>query len=388
MKKNGCRKWLLCLLLSASVLGLAAVPAFAGEATTEENPTQLTWAKMSTGEAKVDETTGVMTFESEAFKVTPMLYTCRGEGAYADSPYSDYNDTEFRFTFQVDPHSSYDGEVIDEPEAGEWYLTFSFRNPNVGAAGQEWEANYASFFTLRENYTAIRISSGSTARNDSMEVKVPRRVKGSDGKWTTDGTCVDLLDNKPHTVAISLTENDRQVTVKIDDEVFIDFNIDTYEDGEYSAFEVEPVGGYMFQAMNCSATISNLKIWGNDMEKNIVIPTGVELNKTSLEMNVGDTEYLRAKMVPSGAESKIVWESSDPTLATVNETGMVTALKATDKVEIIAKVQGYDDVKAVCTVKISGESQSSGGGCGGGLIGSLSAVLILGAGAAVAGKFF
>lgn len=375
------------LLAICLMIGTAAVPASAESVSTEENPTQITWAKMSSGEATYDGASGTITFASEAFQVTPMMYSSRGEGAYADSPYADYNDSEFRFDFQVNPHGSYDEYEIDDPEAGEWYLTFSFRNPDVGAAGQEWEATYATFFILRENATVIRISSGSTARADALELKIPRRVKGTDGKWTTeDPSCVDFLDNQQHSVEISILEDDRRIVLKIDGETLIDCDLDTYEDGKYSAFEIEPVGGYLFQAMNCDATVSDIKIWGNDIEKNIVTPTGVELNKTTLEMNVGDTEYLRAKMVPSDAESKIIWKSSDPETATVNETGMVTALKPTDEVKIIATIQGYEDeIEAVCTVKINGEVKNNDGGCGGSISAAVSAVgiSVVAAGAAV-----
>ena len=374
------------LLAICLAFGVAAVPVLAANMTTEENPTQITWAKMASGEATYDDASNTITFGSEDYQITPMMYSSRGEGAYADSPYSDYNDTEFRFDFQINPHSSYDEYEIDDPEAGEWYLTFSFRNPDVGAAGQEWEATYATFFILRENATVIRISSGSTARADSLELKIPRRVKGADGKWTTNESCVDFLDNQKHSVEISISDEDRRIVLKINGKTLFDCNLDTYEDGRYSAFEIEPVGGYMFQAMNCDAIVSSIKIWGNDIEKNIVTPTGVELNKTSLEMNVGDTEYLRAKMVPSDAESKIIWKSSDPTIATVNETGMVTALKPTEEVKIIATVQGYEtEIEAVCTVKISGDAESGESGCGGSISAavSIASVAVLAAATAV-----
>ena len=189
MKTTFWKKWMLAAVAAVSAACLFVTPALAaGSATTEENPTQLSWAKMSTGEARYDAGANTMTFVSEEFKITPMLYSSRGEGAYADSPYAEYNDTEYRFTFNVKPNGSYDDFVLDDPDEGEWYAAFSFRNPSVGAAGQEWEATFASFFLLKENYTAIRISSGSTASSDALWFKIPRRVKGTDGTWKTDET--------------------------------------------------------------------------------------------------------------------------------------------------------------------------------------------------------
>ena len=61
-----------------------------------------------------------------------------------------------------------------------------------------------------------------------------------------------------------------------------------------------------------------------------VIPvTGVSLDKTSLTLTEGETETLKATVSPDNATDKsVTWSSADPTVATVDDAGKVTAVKA------------------------------------------------------------
>ena len=55
-------------------------------------------------------------------------------------------------------------------------------------------------------------------------------------------------------------------------------------------------------------------------------PTAVTLNKTTLNMNVGDKETLTATITPTNATNKtITWTSSDAKVATVDAKGVITA---------------------------------------------------------------
>ena len=57
--------------------------------------------------------------------------------------------------------------------------------------------------------------------------------------------------------------------------------------------------------------------------------TGVSLDATTASVNVGDTKQLSATISPSDADNtKVTWSSSDETVATVDQDGLVTALKA------------------------------------------------------------
>ena len=61
----------------------------------------------------------------------------------------------------------------------------------------------------------------------------------------------------------------------------------------------------------------------------IVPVTSVSLNRSTLSLNIGATNTLTATVTPSNATNKAVsWSSSDPSVATVNSSGVVTAVKA------------------------------------------------------------
>ncbi len=59
-----------------------------------------------------------------------------------------------------------------------------------------------------------------------------------------------------------------------------------------------------------------------------VIPISVSLNKISTTIEVGDIEVLTAAITPDNTTDKtVIWKSSDETIATVNNDGVVTARK-------------------------------------------------------------
>lgn len=79
--------------------------------------------------------------------------------------------------------------------------------------------------------------------------------------------------------------------------------------------------------------------------------TEVTLNKTALNMNVRETQQLTASIAPENASNKeIIWESSDPKVATVSSTGLVQALA---KGKTTITVYSYDKAKsATCEVEV------------------------------------
>lgn len=96
--------------------------------------------------------------------------------------------------------------------------------------------------------------------------------------------------------------------------------------------------------------------WGTDgvctvcREKQTV---AVGLNKTTLSLAVNGSETLTATVTPADAVNRnVTWSSSDPTVATVDETGKVTAQKA--GTATITATSAFDTTKtASCTVTVS-----------------------------------
>lgn len=83
----------------------------------------------------------------------------------------------------------------------------------------------------------------------------------------------------------------------------------------------------------------------------VCIPvTSVELNKTTLNMKVGDTETLVATVKPDNATDKTVtWTSSDASIASVDANGKVTAIK--DGTATITARAGEKSATCSVTVK-------------------------------------
>ncbi len=77
--------------------------------------------------------------------------------------------------------------------------------------------------------------------------------------------------------------------------------------------------------------------------------TSVELNQTELELEPGQTALLEADVVPDNATDKSVsWRSANDAVATVDQSGLVTAVSE-GITEIIAKAGEVEDV---CTLSV------------------------------------
>ena len=88
-------------------------------------------------------------------------------------------------------------------------------------------------------------------------------------------------------------------------------------------------------------------------------PTGVQLDKTSASVTVGNTLKLKATLQPAGAAGVVSWSSSNTSVATVSDNGLVTA-NSVGSATITAFVDEDDDgvadlgeLKATCTVTVN-----------------------------------
>lgn len=81
---------------------------------------------------------------------------------------------------------------------------------------------------------------------------------------------------------------------------------------------------------------------------------GIEItNGTTATVVYGDTLQLNAVLTPEGATSKVAWSSSDSTIASVSDTGLVTGVKAGGPVTITATANGHSDTISITVAKKS-----------------------------------
>ena len=81
--------------------------------------------------------------------------------------------------------------------------------------------------------------------------------------------------------------------------------------------------------------------------------TSISLNRSSLTMEATDTFQLQASVYPSNAaDQRVQWTSSDPAVASVDENGLVTALKEGTSTVTAAALDG-SGVTRTCQVTVS-----------------------------------
>ncbi|HAZ1088430.1 TPA: Ig domain-containing protein [Enterococcus faecium] len=83
----------------------------------------------------------------------------------------------------------------------------------------------------------------------------------------------------------------------------------------------------------------------------VISPESVALNKTTLSLVVGANETLTATVLPANATNKnVTWSSADSTIATVNTTGKVVAVKAGTTKITVKTVDGNKSAECALTV--------------------------------------
>ena len=107
--------------------------------------------------------------------------------------------------------------------------------------------------------------------------------------------------------------------------------------------------------ISVSGTVSSLL--GEDDEE-YAPATGVSLNKTSINLNVGATESLTATIAPVGAYSNLVWSSSNVAVAKISSTGVVTAVAAGSATITATTISG--GFTATCNVSVNMASAING----------------------------
>lgn len=101
-------------------------------------------------------------------------------------------------------------------------------------------------------------------------------------------------------------------------------------------------------ALGVVLAISSCK---KDKETTKIPVTGVNLNKTSIDLKVGDDFQLLASVLPEDATDKrVTWDSDDESVATVDDKGLVKAVKV-GKTKITVYTQDGDFTK-VCEVTV------------------------------------
>lgn len=134
----------------------------------------------------------------------------------------------------------------------------------------------------------------------------------------------------------------------------------TYSSSDNSKVSVDQLGnikalekGDVLITITCSNGVStDCQVVVSEVSE-VVAVTGISLNKTNVNMHTGDTLTLNATISPANATNKSVkWESSAPTVASIDNNGLVTALSDGSATITCTSVSNAS-VSANCTIGIT-----------------------------------
>lgn len=139
--------------------------------------------------------------------------------------------------------------------------------------------------------------------------------------------------------------NEKYSTVTYDD----DSRISVASTGTYDI--------YLAKSLDYFYVMSKGQKPDDDAGSSNISVTGVTLNKTSLSLTAGDTYTLLCTVRPSNASDKsVTWKSSNTSVASVNSSGKVTAIKeGTAVITVKTNDGGYT---AECEVSVSNQTIS------------------------------
>ena len=187
-----------------------------------------------------------------------------------------------------------------------------------------------------------------------------------------NGTLTGQTNIKSFTGDFRLTSSDSPIvncyTVKKDD------TLGLYAEGSTVSFTAEQESGKAFSGWTATGvTLDNetnaeisFTMPGNDVTLStayVTLVSVITLEKTELALTVGDTQTLAATILPSDAANKSVsWSSDNPSVATVDENGKVTAVAEGTAKITVTTVDGKKTADCAVTVTAKSGGGSTGGG--------------------------
>ena len=216
------------------------------------------------------------------------------------------------------------------------YNQYTFENPVY---------SYATLYLLENQIDILsKISPWANFRN----------IKGC------QNSRLPFIQIKDNTIETNLSEDPESIEIKYEiiPQVLFDNNI-SWESSNPEIAEVTTENGIAEIGVKGigNATITASLSNGNNAKLSInVLPILVEslsINPISMEAEEGDTFQITATVLPEDAADKTLeWSSSDESVATVDQTGLVSVLKEGECV-ITAKTTDGSDLSANCYLSVT-----------------------------------
>lgn len=183
--------------------------------------------------------------------------------------------------------------------------------------------------------TVTTVSGGKTA---TCTVKIIRSVTGI----SLNKTSLTINVGKKSVITPNVLPTDASIKTV------------TWTSSNYDVADVTSAGEVVAKAPGYAVITAKTKDKGYTAKCEVLVVqpvTGVKLNKTSGYVNVGSSGTLKATLSPSNATNqKLIWSSSDTSVATVSSSGRVTGKKVGTAIITCKTVDGGYTAK--CTVRV------------------------------------
>ena len=217
--------------------------------------------------------------------------------------------------------------------SGNIYVRKSYKYDPVAVEFDKYTASHIDGKVVISENGAIIKESESGALIDNIEVKTSSEV--------VIGTDVKNLDvmTKTSNLTINSGSDITKLTVSTNAKGST-FIINGKVKELYTNVDITVNGSVTVEKTSGSGTVNGISV------------TGVKLDKSSVSLKVGETTNLKATVSPSTATNKsVTWESSNTAVATVDQSGKVTAVSPGEAI-ITVKADGGNHT-ATCKVTVN-----------------------------------
>jgi uncharacterized protein YjdB len=199
--------------------------------------------------------------------------------------------------------------------------------------------------------TGADIKTTSVSVKPTIKVVFDKNIV-NDAVWENNKKCVSLQDSSGINVATNVFRVSDAVNFNERQNIFMTPMKDLNPGAHYKIIirpDLVAKNGYSNLGMttNNQPIVIGFTVGGSAK----VAVTGVKLNKVTTTLEVGKTETLIANVLPSNATNAgVTWSTSNQSVATVNQNGVVTGVSAGTAMINVKAVDGAKT--AICTVTV------------------------------------
>ena len=232
-------------------------------------------------------------------------------------------------------------------------LIVPYRVTTIGANAFKNTPQFTSI-TIPKSVTSISTSAFSYPQNLTIY-----GVSGSYTETFAEDNDITFIVHEVHASKVSLSETNIELLKNGSKTLYLtvepeDFTDDiVWKSTNTAVATVTDVG--LVKGVSAGTAVIKVSVGDTTVTCNVTVlqpVTGISLSKTSAAIELGDTLQLTATVNPSSANNKtLLWSSSDESIASVDDNGLITA-NAVGTATITAAATDGSGVKATCKITV------------------------------------